>query len=201
VWAVGILLALLNVTRGAWFVRAFGRTCAPVTQPRLLVAMRRAEQRLRFRWSIPLQSSALAVAPLVVGLWHPRIVIPDRMEWDLDDHQLVDVFVHELAHLKRRDHWIGALQRAATICYWWNPLVRWVSCLISDLRRLSERLVARTSLRSGACQTGGTCSSRAARPSGDWHLIVQRKPPSQADFAIARSRSITCHGAGSYWLV
>jgi beta-lactamase regulating signal transducer with metallopeptidase domain/peroxiredoxin len=146
VWAVGILLALLNVTRGAWFVRAFGRTCAPVTQPRLLVAMRRAEQRLRFRWSIPLQSSALAVAPLVVGLWHPRIVIPDRMEWDLDDHQLVDVFVHELAHLKRRDHWIGALQRAATICYWWNPLVRWVSCLISDLReRICDDLASDSS--------------------------------------------------------
>ena len=32
------------------------------------------------------------------------------------------VLVHELAHLKRRDHWIGWIELLASCVWWWNPV-------------------------------------------------------------------------------
>ncbi len=133
-WMAGILVKFVRMVRGLFFVRDFGRTCVPVSQSRLLRALRDAEQRLGRNGPIPIQSSPLAPAPLVMGLWRPRIVVPNGIEQELDDEQLVDVLAHEVAHLKRRDHWVGVVQSAATMVYWWNPLVGWASSLISDLR-------------------------------------------------------------------
>lgn len=134
VWFIGTSVTLVSVLRGALFVRRFGRTCVAVTDERLLNAMRCAEQRVPLPWQVPLQVSAFTLTPLVIGLWRPRVVVPNRMDCELDDEQLVDVFTHELAHLQRRDHWIGVLQRAAMTCYWWHPLIGWASGLIGDVR-------------------------------------------------------------------
>lgn len=32
------------------------------------------------------------------------------------------ILVHELAHLKRRDHWVGLLELLAACLWWWNPV-------------------------------------------------------------------------------
>ena len=35
------------------------------------------------------------------------------------------ILAHELAHLRRRDHWVRAVELIVSTIYWWNPLV-WV---------------------------------------------------------------------------
>ena len=32
------------------------------------------------------------------------------------------VLAHELAHLRRRDHWVRRLEMVAAVFHWWNPL-------------------------------------------------------------------------------
>src|SRR5262249_52938010 len=32
------------------------------------------------------------------------------------------ILAHELAHLRRRDHWVSRLELAAGLLWWWNPL-------------------------------------------------------------------------------
>ncbi len=34
--------------------------------------------------------------------------------------------MHELAHLKRRDHWVRWLELAVAGLYWWHPAVWWI---------------------------------------------------------------------------
>ncbi len=65
-----------------------------------------------------------AVCPSIWAFSRPaRIVIP-RQLWDrLDAIQQDALLMHELAHLRRRDHWVRLLEVAATIVYWWHPLV------------------------------------------------------------------------------
>jgi beta-lactamase regulating signal transducer with metallopeptidase domain len=36
------------------------------------------------------------------------------------------IIVHELAHLKRRDHWVAWALFLARIVWWWNPLFWWI---------------------------------------------------------------------------
>jgi hypothetical protein len=42
----------------------------------------------------------------------------------LNEDGLRAVLLHELAHLRRRDHWVRWLEMAAACVWWWNPLFR-----------------------------------------------------------------------------
>ena len=52
-----------------------------------------------------------------------RVLAPQAL-WDrLEPTQQDALLVHELAHLRRRDHWVRLLETAATLIYWWHPVV------------------------------------------------------------------------------
>jgi thiol-disulfide isomerase/thioredoxin len=62
--------------------------------------------------------------PLVWSLGlRPKIVLPLRLTAALDEQQVTMILAHELAHLRRRDHWIRIIELVATLLHWWNPLV------------------------------------------------------------------------------
>jgi hypothetical protein len=47
--------------------------------------------------------------------------------WErLDERQRQTLLAHELAHLKRRDHWVRLLEFITTVVFWWHPAV-WVA--------------------------------------------------------------------------
>lgn len=55
----------------------------------------------------------------------PRLLLPTEL-WDrLDDPQRQTVLAHELAHLRRRDHWVRWLEAVTLVLHWWNPLAWW----------------------------------------------------------------------------
>ena len=67
-----------------------------------------------------------AVVPM---LWcagrRPTIVLPMRLCRQLDDESSALILAHELAHLRRRDHWVRTLELVIATVYWWNPVV-WI---------------------------------------------------------------------------
>ncbi len=62
--------------------------------------------------------------PLVWGLGRPRLLWPEGLEGRLCDAGRRAVLVHELAHLRRRDHWVGWALLAGACVWWWHPLFR-----------------------------------------------------------------------------
>jgi beta-lactamase regulating signal transducer with metallopeptidase domain/uncharacterized coiled-coil DUF342 family protein len=72
------------------------------------------------------------ISPLVWCGLRPRLVLPRRLWDELDDSGRSAVLCHELAHLKRRDHWVRWGELAVCIAYWWHPLAWWVRRRISD---------------------------------------------------------------------
>jgi beta-lactamase regulating signal transducer with metallopeptidase domain len=64
------------------------------------------------------------VAPMLWAIGgSPRLLVPVGLLSDLQATALDTLLLHELAHLKRRDHWVRLLEFAAVGLYWWNPLV------------------------------------------------------------------------------
>jgi multidrug efflux system membrane fusion protein len=55
----------------------------------------------------------------------PRLVLPEDLWGLLDDAQRDAILAHELAHLKRRDHWVRRLEALACGLYWWDPVAWW----------------------------------------------------------------------------
>jgi len=67
-----------------------------------------------------------AVSPMIwpIGL-RPRLLVPHGLLDRLTFEQRDTLLVHELAHLRRRDHWVRALELIVTGLYWWHPVVWW----------------------------------------------------------------------------
>lgn len=72
--------------------------------------------------------------PMLWGLGaRPRLILP-RMLWKgLDPRRRTLLLAHELAHLKRGDHRLRFLELAATVLYWWLPVVWWVRKALRDV--------------------------------------------------------------------
>jgi len=87
-------------------------------------------------------------SPLVWCLFgRGTIVLPMPLVAELDDRQLAMVLAHELAHLRRRDHWVRRIELVVSTIYWWNPLVWYVR---RELERAEEM-----------CCDGWACSAIA----------------------------------------
>jgi beta-lactamase regulating signal transducer with metallopeptidase domain len=66
-------------------------------------------------------------SPVVWGFGPARLLWPEGLEGCLSAEGRRAVLVHELAHLRRRDHWTGWLILAAGCVLWWHPLF-WFAC-------------------------------------------------------------------------
>jgi beta-lactamase regulating signal transducer with metallopeptidase domain len=64
------------------------------------------------------------VSPLLwAGFGRPHILLPAEFSRRLDGRRRAALFAHELAHLRRGDHWVRWLELAASAVYWWHPIV------------------------------------------------------------------------------
>ena len=53
------------------------------------------------------------------------IVLPSRLLDRLGTDERLGLLAHELAHLRRHDHWIRWLEFVVLGVYWWNPVAWW----------------------------------------------------------------------------
>jgi len=55
----------------------------------------------------------------------PRILLPRDLWAELSEEQRDTLLLHELAHLRRRDHWVRRLELVVLGLYWWLPVAWW----------------------------------------------------------------------------
>jgi beta-lactamase regulating signal transducer with metallopeptidase domain len=60
--------------------------------------------------------------PLLWCLGRPRLLVPARLVKTLSLDRWRGIITHELAHLRRGDHWVSRLELAAGLIWWWNPI-------------------------------------------------------------------------------
>jgi hypothetical protein len=67
------------------------------------------------------------ISPMIWTLGGPpRLLLPAAL-WDrLGTNKRDALLVHELAHLRRRDHWVRWLELIVAVVYWWFPVAAWV---------------------------------------------------------------------------
>ena len=71
---------------------------------------------------VPVELVAGISSPVVWGWGRPRLLWPATLELDATAPSLDGIVVHELAHVKRGDHFVGWIDLAAGVVWWWNPL-------------------------------------------------------------------------------
>ncbi|MDR4988599.1 MAG: M56 family metallopeptidase [Bacteroidales bacterium] len=76
--------------------------------------------------------------PMVVGFIKPVILLPVAMLTSLSTEQVEVIILHELCHIKRRDHYVNALQCLLEILFFYHPACWWIS---RELRAEREKSV------------------------------------------------------------
>src|SRR5262245_18528592 len=63
------------------------------------------------------------VPPMVWAIGFTRVLFPAGLLDRLDSGGRHALLIHELAHVRRRDHWVRWLELLVLALYWWYPLV------------------------------------------------------------------------------
>ncbi len=79
------------------------------------------EKRITCR--VKLYMSPHTASPICLGLFAPKILLPETMTQDIDPGQLRYIFLHELQHCRQKDSIMNALICLLRIPYWFNPAV------------------------------------------------------------------------------
>ncbi len=120
-WAAGaVVTAGIAGRRWLWLQRLTARARpAPATWQ---ILAERLAAEFGLRRSPAVLSIPGRLPPLLVpGRGRPRLLLPraflDRLHGPGRDALLL----HELAHVRRRDHWVRLLELAVHVAYWWLP--------------------------------------------------------------------------------
>jgi beta-lactamase regulating signal transducer with metallopeptidase domain len=65
-------------------------------------------------------------SPMLWFLGRAKLLLPGRLVANADRLGLRAILAHELAHLRRGDHWVRRLDFFASLIWWWNP-VYWLT--------------------------------------------------------------------------
>ena len=121
-WGSGIVvgLMLIRIARMRRFLRWTSEAPAALTQVVEEESRRLGVRPPRVRITTYIASPQLWAVGRATLLW------PESVPISSDPENWRGVIVHELAHLKRRDHWVGWLEIVAGCCWWWNPVLWFV---------------------------------------------------------------------------
>ncbi len=135
VWFAGVLLlALMLLLRSTRFARLL-QAARPAPEPlrREVVAVSR---RVGLRRAPDIRIVPARISPMIwFWGWRPVLVLPERLLSAIDSDQRTTLIAHELAHVRRKDHWMRMLELAATTIYWWHPVAWWAR---TQLRQAEE---------------------------------------------------------------
>jgi len=84
--------------------------------------LERCKQQLGVKRRVRVVLQSHVGTPALMGLLRPVILLPGYAA-GMSDARLEYVILHELSHLRRRDHLVNALLLAVRAVYWFNPLV------------------------------------------------------------------------------
>ena len=122
IWFLGVLiLTVITVIVNKRFSNNIGH--AVVTDQSLLTAFNKLKVELKIKAEIPLYKSRQVNSPSLLGIFHPRLLLPIGIEQTFSLEQVNHIFLHELIHFKRKDVWINWLTQVLMVIHWFNPLI------------------------------------------------------------------------------
>jgi beta-lactamase regulating signal transducer with metallopeptidase domain len=124
--AVWLAVSVFLAARIAW--RAYRLTARvgpkrPVTRPDVIDLLEDCKQELGMHVPMTVVQSPEIASPALLGFLRPRLLLPERLLESFDRDALRLLFLHEIAHAKRRDILVNWLATAVHVVHWWNPLV------------------------------------------------------------------------------
>lgn len=120
-WAAVLLVFVIRkITIYQSFVRYMKASNQEVSDIRMLNILSDCEDTLHIRQTVELYQNPLIGSPMILGFFHPRIILPVR---EVQEERLSYIYIHELIHLKRWDIVYKWFIQLVLCIHWFNPFV------------------------------------------------------------------------------
>jgi len=127
-----------------------------VTRQDILDLLEDCKAQLDLQTVIGVVETDKVKTPCLFGYLRPRLLLPTGTLDELTIEQLRYVFIHELAHLKRHDIFIGWLMATVQVLHWFNPAVWFAMTQINADRELACDELALSTLKENEPQAYGS---------------------------------------------
>lgn len=131
---MALLFFIYKVTIYRSFAKFVQAGSIPVDDISRIETLSTAESKLGINKAIDLWVNPLISSPMLIGFFHPRIVLPDI---NLSEQAFYYTVLHELVHYKRKDMFYKWMVQVVVCIHWFNPLVYIANRSISHLCELS----------------------------------------------------------------
>lgn len=135
VWLVGAIACFVSqlrrMVRYARLVRS-----GEIAPSHLKAEVASVASLLRMKAPVSVVVKGIA-SPFLWCVGATRLAWPDSISSRADVVRSRGIIAHELAHLRRRDHWITWLELGASILWWWNPLFWFVRRQLRETAEMS----------------------------------------------------------------
>ena len=125
IWLAGTLIMIAMVAANNLRLWRSLRKLRHVTDQSLLELFEDCKQLMRVRTVVGLVITDMVKSPALFGCIRPRILLPTDIIGQIPREELRFIFLHELAHFKQGDIWVGWLTALLQSLHWFNPLVWW----------------------------------------------------------------------------
>ncbi len=95
----------------------------PLVQQPILELFEQCKSQMGVETIVALVPSNQVKTAALFGFVRPRLLLPREMVETASAEELRYIFLHELAHLKRHDIYLGWLTSVLQVLHWFNPLV------------------------------------------------------------------------------
>jgi beta-lactamase regulating signal transducer with metallopeptidase domain len=132
-WGILILHRLVYFCRGIHRALQLRKDSSVLSLAKVVAASRIIDPGDR----IALLESAAIDDPVTIGIFRPAILLPRKLLPQLGDQDLLAIFAHEYAHIRRGDFLLHVLSEFISIPMAWHPGIRYLRSRISQARELA----------------------------------------------------------------
>jgi beta-lactamase regulating signal transducer with metallopeptidase domain len=137
IWALLAGVGLAKVGLGFWQLRQLMQDSTLIETFTLPSILRNTLNEYGSSRGVMVRSSDRVPTPTALGFIKPAIVLPPWALQELSPDELNAVFLHELAHLRRRDDWTNLAQEILKALFFFHPAIWWIGRSLSMEREMA----------------------------------------------------------------
>jgi beta-lactamase regulating signal transducer with metallopeptidase domain len=134
IWTGGVLACALRLAASWKLSQRLRRSALDAVPAPIAETFERVRETLLRGKQVALRVSGISDTPLVVGWLRPVVLLPLSAVTGLSQEQLIAVFAHELAHVRRHDFFVNVLQSCVECVLFYHPAVWWLSVRVRTER-------------------------------------------------------------------
>lgn len=121
IWLIGMsFLAFIYIVNNFIMNHKIGKK--EVQDAHILEIFNKAKENMKVEKNIKLINQEYKKVPCIYGFFNPKILITEEIQ-NKEDNTLLYIFMHELAHFKRKDTLLNKLLLLVTMIHWFNPIL------------------------------------------------------------------------------